>query len=370
LLRGDFKGAMDMRGKVMQAAMTEDGRGALQRKVGAAVSRARQQAMLRLAGGMELMSVRRGAWKMLEQAVLDEGGGSENFGDYEPLAYLEARTTNTECWVWRLQSRRRLIVAFRGTSDFGDVLVDIAAVPRELGELGTVHDGFSRAYASIREALHAVLARGCLGDAEGWEVLFTGHSLGGALSTLASLDFAREGGLDCLTADSSPSLPATLKGASLTACTFGAPRVGSARLCAACDESVPNTWRIYSSSDIIPTVPPTTLFGFRHPGIAVELDPAVNQLLVRGRNPGLQAAAAEEEENAREVNAAAKEAGAKRGDVWSSFDAAELSELRRVLGTGTQAVGEHMEDNYFRRIQECLSAHISSRPTGPEEGLW
>ena len=33
------------------------------------------QAMIRLAHGLELMSVRKGAWKMLQQAIEDEGQG-------------------------------------------------------------------------------------------------------------------------------------------------------------------------------------------------------------------------------------------------------------------------------------------------------
>ena len=103
---------------------------------------------------------------------LSEGAaGSTSFADYEQpasywqmqddaravglsylrltkrLAYLEAGSTNTECWVvnslnrchvqqwktsavevWRLLAGKRIVVAFRGTCDFGDVLTDIAAV--------------------------------------------------------------------------------------------------------------------------------------------------------------------------------------------------------------------------------------------------
>lgn len=347
LFSGDFSGAMDQRKKVFTAAFSGEGRDELFGKVDAAMGKAKQQAMLRLANGMELMSVRRGAWKMLEAAVLDEGRGAERFSDYEQLAYLEAGSTNTECWVWRLKKRRRLLVAFRGTSDFGDVLVDISATPRDCGELGKVHDGFSRAYDSVREALRAVLARGCRGSAEGWEILFTGHSLGGALATLASLDVARLGAGD----DPSEGGPSPLDGADIAAVTFGAPRVGNAQLCATYDAWVPRCWRVYSCSDIIPTVPPTTLFGFTHAGIAVELDPDANRLTIRGRTPGLEAAAAK-------ASGSAAPEEIDQSDIWSSFDSAELSELRRVLGKGTQAVGEHMEDNYFERFQECLSEDL------------
>mmetsp|Transcript_50757 Transcript_50757/g.159041 ORF Transcript_50757/g.159041 Transcript_50757/m.159041 type:complete len:486 (-) Transcript_50757:69-1526(-) len=383
LFSGDFAGAFSQRKRVWDAATTEQGRAALQKRAGAAMQKARKQAMLRLAGGMELMSVRRGAWKMLEAAVLDEGDGAESFADYELLAYLEASSTNTECWVWRLPARRRLLVAFRGTCDFGDVLTDIAAVPRDMGELGKIHDGFSRAYESIRDALHGVLERGCGGDAKGWELLFTGHSLGGALATMASLDVARTGGGLVQPPGGAPVAgkreirPSPLKGASIVACTFGAPRVGSAKFCAVYDRWVPRAWRIFSKSDIIPTVPPTTLFGFRHAGVGVELDPTNNELIVRGRTQGLQEAAAKEAaEAAAQQVAAMMSAGGEgkassavvrsEGDIWSSWDDKEIAELRRVLSTGTQAVGEHMEDNYFARIQEVLSADLNRRAANDE----
>lgn len=365
LMKGDFAGAMEKRKDVWEAASSEEGRAALRQKADVAVKRAKQQAMIRLAQGMELMSVRKGAWRMLEQAVMDEGAaGSTSFADYEQLAYLEAGSTNTECWVWRLLAGKRIVVAFRGTCDFGDVLTDIAAIPREIGDLGKVHEGFSRAYDSVREALHAVLARGCLGDGEGWEVIFTGHSLGGALATLAALDVSRT--IRRLPADFGSAgevgkiLPTPLRGAEIIACTFGAPRVGSARVAAAYDESVPRSWRIFSTSDVVPNVPPTSLWGFRHAGIGVQLDPQKSELIVRGRTAGLQEAALEEAEAAKSET---EEGGSSlmlsfQSDIWSSFDEAELAELRRVIGTGTTAVGEHMEDNYFARIQECLSETV------------
>eukprot|EP00439_Symbiodinium_sp_Y106_P029237 s1448_g3.t1 len=379
LMKGDFAGAMEKRKDVWQAASSEEGRAALRQKADVAVKRAKQQAMIRLAQGMELMSVRKGAWRMLEQAVMDEGAaGSTSFADYEQLAYLEAGSTNTECWVWRLLAGKRIVVAFRGTCDFGDVLTDIAAIPREIGDLGKVHEGFSRAYDSdaslVREALHAVLARGCLGDGEGWKVIFTGHSLGGALATLASLDVSRT--IRGLPADFGSAgevgkiLPTPLRGAEIIACTFGAPRVGSARVAAAYDEFVPRAWRIFSTSDVVPNVPPTSLWGFRHAGIGVQLDPQQSELIVRGRTAGLQEAALEEAEAAKSETE--EEGGSSlmlsfQGDIWSSFDEAELAELRRVIGTGTTAVGEHMEDNYFARIQECLSETSQSRRSEPVE---
>lgn len=376
LLKGDWRGAMEKRKEVWKEASTEDGRLALQQKADAAVKRAKQQAMIRLAHGMELMSVRKGAWKMLQQAIEDEGAGdSPSFESYEQLAYLEAPSTNTECWIWRFKASKRLVVAWRGTSDFGDVLTDIAAHPRIIRDLGKVHEGFSRAYDSIRAALHATLARGVRGDGEGWEIIFTGHSLGGALATLSSVDVARTiRGLPAVfgQADEVGQVEeiCPLRGAQIVNVTFGAPRVGGARLCVQCDEYVPRTWRVFSTSDVVPTVPPKYLWGFLHAGIGVELDPQKSTLTVLGRTAGLREALIEEEaeeqklRESTEADDKSKLEGSslmlafQESDIWSSFNGAELAELRRVLGTGTQSVSEHMEDNYFARITECLSESL------------
>mmetsp|Transcript_51158 Transcript_51158/g.121582 ORF Transcript_51158/g.121582 Transcript_51158/m.121582 type:complete len:825 (+) Transcript_51158:69-2543(+) len=344
LLSGDFKGAWAQRVKVMDMFRTEEGRESLTQRAKAASRLAQQVAMLRLANGMELMSVRRGAWKMLEQAIsAADGDGPESetsitFGEYEQLAYLEAASTNTECWVWRLKRKKLLLVTFRGTSDWGDVMVDISTTPVDLGPLGKVHSGFWRAYTSVRPALRAALAAGCEGSAEGWQVDFTGHSLGGALASLAALDAS-------LKARGEP-----LKGTKIKAVTFGAPRVGDERFCQVYDNYAPDTWRVFSTSDIIPCLPPTSFFGFQHAGIAVELDPALTKIQVKGRSRTLQ----EEETSMSE-----EEAQAEARSFWSSFDRQEMVQLQKVLGSGTGAVAEHMEDNYFQRIQECLAEDLT-----------
>jgi len=333
LLQGDLQGAWAQRKKVMDMALTEEGRDTLQARANAATRLARQVAMLRLANGMELMSVRRGAWKMLEQAVSaeDEEAGI-SFGEYEQLAYLEAASTNTECWVWRLRRTKLLLVTFRGTSDWGDVMTDVQTTPVDLGPLGKVHSGFWRAYASVRAALHATLAAGCCGSAEGWEVQFTGHSLGGALASLAALDTSLK---------SRRGEP--LAGVKVKAVTYGAPRVGDERFCQVYDVYAHDTWRVFSTSDIIPCMPPTSFFGFTHAGIAVELDSTFTKIQVKGRSRVL----AEEQEDAEVEN--------NSSSFWSSFDRAEMGQLQKVLGSGVGAVAEHMEDNYFKRIQECLA---------------
>jgi hypothetical protein len=53
-----------------------------------------------------------------------------------------------------------------------------------------VHAGFREAADSISRRLKELLLAAVGGDFSGWEVLVTGHSLGGALATLFTTDLA------------------------------------------------------------------------------------------------------------------------------------------------------------------------------------
>jgi triacylglycerol lipase len=108
-----------------------------------------------------------------------------------------------------------------------------------------IHRGFEA-------ALHAVWAdvlRSIDGIGTRMPVVFTGHSLGGALAILAG---------SRLLADRRESADAIY--------TFGAPRVGGARFATAFNASLGDrTFRLVHGHDIVPTVPPSEL-DFLHVG--------------------------------------------------------------------------------------------------------
>lgn len=126
------------------------------------------------------------------------------------------------------------VLAFRGTQQIKDWMtnLDAATVPVSSsgGEtLGNVHRGFNEAFLSVRNQIGPLLE----GDEE-LPLFITGHSLGGALATLATW---------------------YLKGDSLAACyTFGAPRVGDTGLM---DRFRTPIYRIVNGVDPVPFVPPS-----------------------------------------------------------------------------------------------------------------
>ncbi|KAF0685696.1 Aste57867_22443 [Aphanomyces stellatus] len=107
------------------------------------------------------------------------------------LAALYDAATDTHGVVF-VDDMHRIVVAFRGTASTANAITDLTynfVAP----DLWTddhpdirLHAGFWAAYCSVRDQLHAVL--GTHAD-KPWH--FTGHSLGGALATIAAFDAGR-----------------------------------------------------------------------------------------------------------------------------------------------------------------------------------
>jgi hypothetical protein len=132
------------------------------------------------------------------------------------------------------------VVAFRGTDadDPTDIGTDADAILKHWEQGGHVHTGFANALDSVQDSLHDALGSINL------PVLFTGHSLGAALATLAASRYK-----------------ATLQNVSLY--TYGSPLVGDAGFVATLN-NVP-AFRFRDCCDVVTRVPPEAL-GYRHLG--------------------------------------------------------------------------------------------------------
>lgn len=130
-----------------------------------------------------------------------------------------------------------LVVAFAGTETSADVKADASIgdveVPGEwtAGRKARAHAGFVRMYADLRTHV-----RQRVQQSGASEVVFTGHSLGGALATLAGLDNNTK---------------------KVTVVTFGAPPVGDSNFARAFDASVPTCVRVVNPYDPVTTLPGT-----------------------------------------------------------------------------------------------------------------
>ena len=131
--------------------------------------------------------------------------------------------------IWKSCDGSKVLVSIRGTANLENVLTDLT-FPQERVNFKTfercdkqsasdhvcaVHSGFLQAYRNIRNELTVLLKSTLAGCNDVATLYFTGHSLGGALTSLAALDLALH--RDAL------RLPTSV---SIECHTFGAPVIG------------------------------------------------------------------------------------------------------------------------------------------------
>jgi len=227
--------------------------------------------------------------------------------DLEFCFFINHDQTGASVGVYRSLEEKRIVVSFRGTCQPIDLITDasIFQVPWVEGEYDEqtlknvnhtafpmVHVGFRKSMNSISRRLKT-LVLAAVGEGESitdYEILVTGHSLGGALATLFTADIA-ESGIDAgrslpQKAPSEPwwkgiagtfqqsnnkanETPIAPKGAgpprpkSLKMYNFGSPRAGNQAFSKQFDEFLEKgyidvAYRIVNSQDIIARVPRPT----------------------------------------------------------------------------------------------------------------
>ena len=133
-----------------------------------------------------------------------------------------------------LSTKQFLVLAFRGTEAtcFKDIKADANAIKRKCPTNGGIHSGFSKAFEQVAKSIQEDLNKKEYADKP---LFITGHSLGGALATVASKRLTHKGGI--------------------VACyTFGSPRVGDEEW--SYDLKTP-IYRIVNAVDCVTMLPPS-----------------------------------------------------------------------------------------------------------------
>jgi len=143
-------------------------------------------------------------------------------------------------------AEKRALLAFRGTDkdDPTDLMDDANAIPEAWSGGGKVHSGFAKALADIWDQVTRALQTSARR-----RLLFTGHSLGAAMATLAA----------------SLNPPASLY-------TFGSPRVGDADFVTALQKKQLDNHRYVDCCDLVARLPPDGFFGYVHSGKPYYID--------------------------------------------------------------------------------------------------
>lgn len=153
---------------------------------------------------------------------------------FKLLKCFDGKKTNTQAIL--VGNDKRLILAFRGTEtdSFQDIKTDAKAVSVP-DTSGRAHKGFIEAYEEVAGEIEKFLSssKSCAG----LPLFLTGHSLGGALATIAARKIQHAGGV--------------------AACfTFGCPRVGDENWL---DGLKTPLYRIVNAADAVTMLPPGTI---------------------------------------------------------------------------------------------------------------
>lgn len=175
---------------------------------------------------------------MAQTAYLDGKEAKPHFKSLGWTGHKFIDIDGAQCHV--VWNKKEVAIAFRGTepSEFTDILADLNAWPDEplIGH-GKVHNGFQneleKLWVDVIKALTPHLGK---------KLTLCGHSLGGAMATVAASRFSMDISIDCLF-------------------TYGSPRTGTADFVKAFAQV--KHFRFVNNNDIVPTVP-LALMGYRH----------------------------------------------------------------------------------------------------------
>ncbi|KAH9245044.1 hypothetical protein BASA81_017500 [Batrachochytrium salamandrivorans] len=179
--------------------------------------------------------------------------------------FLKKRGKTTAGIVAIQPSSKTIIVAFRGTNKLSDWITNTkftkwpAPWLKNKSSSSTnhkrvpfpegleIHGGFQTAYLDIRLLMMRGI-RTARKNHPGFKLVFTGHSLGGALASLAAADYVnRESG------DTSY----------VSVYSYGEPRIGNLEWADWFDSLSLTSYRVTSQGDPVPRLPPHML-GYRH----------------------------------------------------------------------------------------------------------
>ncbi|KJZ79344.1 hypothetical protein HIM_01495 [Hirsutella minnesotensis 3608] len=167
------------------------------------------------------------------------------------IKFIQVPTTDTQVALWKDDTVKQVVIALPGTASFKDFMTDIDASQADFpGDSAPcpgrckVHSGFLKAWQSIAPQVKETLTAALAGN-EGYTTAISGHSLGGAIASLAYTSL--KGG---------PFRMAEVY-------TYGQPRVGNAAfakfvdgLSGATAQAPGAYFRVTHADDGVPNLPP------------------------------------------------------------------------------------------------------------------
>jgi len=154
--------------------------------------------------------------------------------------FADTERTDTTGFIAKDDTKKAIVLSFRGSSSIRNFVADANIAMEDVPYCSgcSVHKGFLKSFEEALPLIDMPL-RSLIKANPTYRVVMTGHSLGGAIATLAALHYRSQG-------------------IRITLYTYGAPRVG--------DVTVSNfislqgtNYRVSNKEDPVPRVPPTNI---------------------------------------------------------------------------------------------------------------
>lgn len=148
-----------------------------------------------------------------------------------------------------------MVIVFRGSNNVPNFITDANIFTTSYDDMACnkckVHGGFYNSYDRLLDqGLKAAINKAVDANPT-YSVIFTGHSLGGAVANLAAVAFKKE-------------RPKT----SVSIYTYGQPRAGNSNYAEYVNKNVPENYRVVHKKDIVPHKP-SYYIQYRHSGTEI-----------------------------------------------------------------------------------------------------
>jgi predicted lipase len=171
-----------------------------------------------------------------------------NISTIEPI-YIDNKDTGAQAYI--LKKNNTLYFVFRGTQELKDIIEDLNILRVKFDENTLVHKGFYQQFDSLIPLIAKIFIEKNLHDDIN-TMYFIGHSLGGALATLASAHYGK-----------------LFQNKYIICHTFGCPRVGNSAFTKMFSKYVNENTRVYNKDDPVPMVPLTSRFRHVKEGLCI-----------------------------------------------------------------------------------------------------
>ncbi len=145
--------------------------------------------------------------------------------------------------------KKRFVTTYRGTVGKTQMILEFIEgdpVPYQLADIpgALADDYFYTHYISYLKPLMNSLLKQAYQAFPDYTFVFTGHSLGAALTTLTAFDIVTQG---------------IIPREKVIMYNYGSPRVGNSQLAEAIQKAIPELYRVTHWRDLVPHVPPCTI---------------------------------------------------------------------------------------------------------------